>query len=184
MAMAGVFGLFSATYYWFPQISATLSSVTGGPARLMSERLGRLHFWGTILGAYATFLPMHITGLAGEPRHYAQLTVIPGQAGAHLLAATLPLQHQITYAALFLAAAQLPFLVNLFYSLRNGALAPGNPWGATTLEWHPDLAANRINEESAVQDTAIMVYRAPCDYQDGKKNATFLPQWVSESIAE
>ena len=77
MAMAGVFGLFSATYYWFPQITMTATR----QGRLMGEGLGRLHFWGTILGAYATFLPMHITGLEGEPRHYAQLTGIPGKLG-------------------------------------------------------------------------------------------------------
>jgi cytochrome c oxidase subunit 1 len=180
MAMAGVFGLFSATYYWFPQISCAF----GGPSRLMSEGLGRLHFWGTILGAYATFLPMHITGLEGEPRHYAQLTGIPGQAGAHLLAATLPMQHFITYAAFFLAAAQLPFLINLVYSFRHGTLAVTNPWSATTLEWHPDGSTDRAAHQSPSDGATITVYRSPCDYQEGKNEATFLPQWVSDSIAE
>jgi cytochrome c oxidase subunit 1 len=176
MAMAGVFGLFSATYYWFPQITSAM----GGPPRLLSEGLGRLHFWGTILGAYATFLPMHLTGLEGEPRHYAQLTGIPGQAGAHLLAATIPMQRSITYAAFFLAAAQLPFLINLVYSIRRGTLAADNPWGATTLEWHPVLC----HPETLSPDETIAVYRAPCEYQEGKNEATFTPQWVSESIAE
>jgi cytochrome c oxidase subunit 1 len=169
MAMAGVFGLFAATYYWFPQITATANR----PGRLMSETLGRIHFWGTLLGAYATFLPMHITGLEGEPRHYAQLTGIPGQAG-HLLATTIPLQRDITIAALFLAAAQIPFLVNLALSLTRGRLAPANPWGATTLEWHPD----------PLPDETIEVYRAPCAYLVRNKEATFLPQWVSDSVAE
>src|ERR1700734_1994761 len=53
MAMAGVFGLFAATYYWFPLITATHTR----PGRLLSESLGRWHFWLTIIGAYATFLP-------------------------------------------------------------------------------------------------------------------------------
>src|SRR6202000_2669646 len=64
MAMAGIFGLFCATYYWFPLIFRLQ----------LSEALGKLHFWLTLFFAYNTFLPMHITGLAGEPRHYAQLT--------------------------------------------------------------------------------------------------------------
>ena len=169
MAMAGVFGLYAATYYWFPQITAT----SAHPGRLMSERLGKFHFWGTILGAYATFLPMHITGLEGEPRHYAQLTGIPGQAG-HLLATTLPLQHFITWSAVFLACAQLPFVLNLVLSLRNGKPAPPNPWAATTLEWAPLPSP----------DETIAVYRAPCQYPEGNNPATFLPQWVSDSIAE
>jgi len=169
MAMAGVFGLFAATYYWFPQISATANR----PGRLMSERLGRIHFWGTLIGAYATFLPMHITGLEGEPRHYAQLTGVPGQAG-HLLATTIPLQAPITYAALFLAAAQLPFLLNLALSLRNSKPAPPNPWQATTLEWAPEPSP----------DEEIAAYRVPCSYHEGNNGATFLPQWVSDVSTE
>jgi cytochrome c oxidase subunit 1 len=99
MAMAGVFGLFCATYYWFPLLFG----------RMLNERLGKVHFWGTLLGAYATFLPMHLTGLAGEPRHYAQLNGLAGP-GRTLLEATQPLQVHITIAAIFLALAQIPFL--------------------------------------------------------------------------
>ncbi len=170
MAMAGVFGLFAATYYWFPQITATEAR----PGRLMSERLGKIHFWGTLIGAYATFLPMHITGLEGEPRHYAQLTGLPSQAGAHLLAAPIRLQTHITYAAVFLALAQLPFLLNFVLSFLNGKLAPPNPWAATTLEWAPAPSS----------DETIAVYRAPCQYPEGNNQATFCPQWVSEPVAE
>ena len=73
MAMAGVFGLFCATYYWFPLLAH---------GRMLSERLGKWHFWLTLLFAYTTFLPMYFAGLAGEPRHYAQLTGLnpPAQA--------------------------------------------------------------------------------------------------------
>ncbi len=167
MAMAGVFGLFAATYYWFP----ILSRRPGQPGRLMSERLGRIHFWATLVGAYATFLPMHITGLEGEPRHYAQLTGIAGHAG-QLLATTVPLQRFITFSAIFLALAQLPFLINLVRSFWWGEQAGANPWRATTLEWH----------ESS--DETIHVYRAPCAYgaTDGQTGA--LAQWESEAKAE
>lgn len=178
MAMAGAFGLFSATYYWFPQITATAAR----PGRLMSEGLGRVHFWGTILGAYATFLPMHITGLEGEPRHYAQLTGIPGQAG-HLMAKPMLMQTHITYGAIFLVLAQIPFLVNLVWSFRNGRLAGENPWAATTMEWKPGLFLADLADETSPEET-ISVYRGPCDYRDGNNPATFHPQWVSESVAE
>jgi len=184
MAMAGIFGLFAATYYWFPLLSQTRTR----PARLMSEPLGRLHFWGTLLGAYATFLPMHLTGLAGEPRHYAQLTGIPGAAG-QLLAETLPLQRSITYAALFLAAAQIPFLLNLARSLRHGQPAPSNPWKATTLEWHPALQYPRLEPITGEEPTVtedIRVYRAPCTYLtlSASQQTIFLPQWVDEPERE
>jgi cytochrome c oxidase subunit 1 len=149
MAMAGVFSLFAATYYWFPLMTG----------RMMNERLGRWHFWLTIVAAYSTFLPMHLTGLAGEPRQYAQLTGIPGPAGT-LLARLQPMQIHVTGSAFILAAAQLLFLVNLWHSAWSGEIAPENPWDATTLEWAP-----------ASED--MHVVRGPCEYsEDGAQ-----PQW-------
>ncbi len=149
MAMAGVFSLFAATYYWFPLMTG----------RMMNERLGRWHFWLTIIAAYSTFLPMHLTGLAGEPRQYAQLTGISGPAGA-LLARLQPMQIHVTGSAFILAAAQILFLVNLWRSVRSGEVAPENPWDATTLEWAPASADLRV-------------VRGPCQYsEDG-----MLPQW-------
>jgi cytochrome c oxidase subunit 1 len=179
MAMAGVFGLFAATYYWFPLITAQ----SGRPARLMSEPLGRLHFWLTLIGAYATFLPMHLTGLAGEPRHYAQLTGVPGPGGSlsptgQLLANTIPLNLHITYAAIFLITAQLLFFINLYRSLRRGDLSLENPWQATTLEWHPAL---HPNAPPGASDELIAVHRAPCEYHSTISGDIFRPQWIAES---
>ncbi len=174
MAMAAIFGLFAATYYWFPLMTAR----SGRSGRMMSERLGRLHFWATIVGAYATFLPMHLTGLMGEPRHYAQLIGVPNAAG-HLLAGTLPLNRFITWSAIFLAAAQLLFFANLIHSLLRGKPAPPNPWQATTLEWHPALYPNAPVEAAAER---IVVYRQPCEYQSSAGEELILPQWSSEAI--
>ncbi|WP_263365705.1 cytochrome c oxidase subunit I [Edaphobacter bradus] len=179
MAMAGVFGLFAATYYWFPLLTAR----AGQPGRIMSETMGRWHFWLTLVFAYSTFVPMHFTGLAGEPRHYAQLTGVPGPGGAlspagHLLSATLPLNRHITASAILLAAAQLIFLFNLIRSLRRGVPAPPNPWQATTLEWHPGL---HPAAPASASEEQIVVYRAPCHYVSSNHHEEgFLPQWVSD----
>ena len=64
MGVAAIFGIFAATYYWFPKMFG----------RMMSESLGRIHFWITFIGTYAIFMPMHYLGLAGHPRRYSQLT--------------------------------------------------------------------------------------------------------------
>ncbi|HEY5328353.1 MAG TPA: cbb3-type cytochrome c oxidase subunit I [Acidobacteriaceae bacterium] len=158
MAMAGVFGLYLATYYWFPLIAS----------RTLNERLGKIHFWLTIFFAYSTFLPMHITGLAGEPRHYAQLTGIIGPSGT-LLSSTMPLQRHITVSALCLALAQIPFFINLWITLRSPATSASNPWDATTMEWAP----NAFSEDPAAPEPTTHV--APCEYSlDGE---TFHPQW-------
>jgi cytochrome c oxidase subunit 1 len=158
MAMAGVFGLFCATYYWAPLLFH----------RTLSELLGKLHFWGTIVGAYSTFLPMHFTGLAGEPRHYAQLAGVAGPA-TNLLQSTMPLQRHITASAIFLVCAQLPFFLNLILSFRRPPVHVENPWQATTMEWAPNALSSHPTEDTTI------VYNEPCLYSDSGKE--FLTQW-------
>jgi cytochrome c oxidase subunit I len=119
MAMAGVFGIFSATYFWFPKMFG----------RMMNERLGQWHFWITLLGAYATFMPMHLLGIAGHPRRYSELS------GVQYVTAMAPLQKFVTVAAIVTLAGQIIFLVNLFWSMFKGAAAEANPWECSTLEW-------------------------------------------------
>ena len=122
MAMAGVFTIFAGIYYWYPLLTG----------RRMNETLGKLHFWISVIAAYGTFFPMHFAGLAGEPRHYAQLAG-PVESFTSLI----PVERGITWSALTLAAAQLIFLFNVFRSMRHGVAAGENPWRATTLEWWP-----------------------------------------------
>jgi cytochrome c oxidase subunit I len=119
MAMAGLFAVFAATYFWFPKMFG----------RMLNERLGTLHFWITLFGAYAIFMPMHLLGIAGHPRRYSDLT------GVQYVAAMAPLQRFITLAAIVTICGQVVFLVNLVWSLRKGARADANPWQCTTLEW-------------------------------------------------
>jgi cytochrome c oxidase subunit 1 len=129
MAMAGLFAVFSATYFWFPRMFG----------RMMNEPLGKIHFWLTLFGAYATFMPMHLLGIAGHPRRYSELS------GVQYVAAMLPLQKFITVAAIVTLAAQLVFLLNLFWSIRRGPVAGENPWQSTTLEWSAANAQPVVN---------------------------------------
>ncbi len=119
MGVAAIFGIFAATYYWFPKMFG----------RMMNERLGKIHFWITFAGTYAIFMPMHYLGLAGHPRRYSQLTEV---AYLHRL---IPLQTFMTYAAFVTIAVQFVFVFNLFWSMWKGPKASDNPWEATTLEW-------------------------------------------------
>jgi cytochrome c oxidase subunit 1 len=156
MAMAGVFGLFCATYYWFPLLFQ----------RQLSEPLGKWHFYLTLFFAYSTFLPMHLTGLAGEPRHYAQLTGLTPAASA-LLQSTMPLQRHITMSAMALGLAQLLFLFNVTRTILSRKTCTANPWNATTLEWAP----------GAMDATSgpLTVVRGPGFYSPSGDEA--LPQW-------
>jgi cytochrome c oxidase subunit 1 len=119
MGVAAIFGIFGATYYWFPKMFG----------RMMSERWGKVHFFITLAGTYAIFMPMHYLGMAGQTRRYSQFTEVAYQTKL------IPVQTFMTYAAFVTIAAQFIFLINLFWSLKKGAKASDNPWESTTLEW-------------------------------------------------
>jgi cytochrome c oxidase subunit I len=119
MGVAAIFGIFAATYYWVPKMFG----------RMMNETLGRIHFFITLAGTYAIFMPMHYAGLAGQTRRYSQFTEVA------YLQKLIPLNTFITYAAIITIAAQFIFLINLFWSIFKGPKASDNPWEATTLEW-------------------------------------------------
>jgi cytochrome c oxidase subunit 1 len=119
MGVAAIFGIFAATYYWFPKMFG----------RMMNESWGKLHFFLTLAGTYAIFMPMHYLGMAGQTRRYSQFTEVAYQQKL------LPLQTFMTYAAIITIAAQFIFVINLFWSMFKGPKASDNPWEATTLEW-------------------------------------------------
>jgi cytochrome c oxidase subunit 1 len=111
-----VFTIFGAIYYWFPK-------VTG---RLLSERLGRWHFWLFVVGFNVTFLPMHWLGMIGMPR---RIYTYPADRGWDFW------NFVASFGVLFQAAAVLVFLVNVSIALRRGERAGDDPWDAWTLEW-------------------------------------------------
>src|SRR5580693_3775325 len=119
MGVAAIFGMFAATYYWFPKMFG----------RMMNETWGRVHFFITLIGTYAIFMPMHYLGIAGGTRRYSQYTEIA------YLTKLMPIHQFITYAAIITIAAQFIFVINLFWSMFKGPRASDNPWEATTLEW-------------------------------------------------
>ncbi|HTV82748.1 MAG TPA: cbb3-type cytochrome c oxidase subunit I [Acidobacteriaceae bacterium] len=155
MAMAGVFSVFAGIYYWYPLLTE----------RLMNQTLGKAHFWISLIAAYGTFFPMHFAGLAGEPRHYAQLAG-PIESFPSLI----PVERGITFAALTLATAQLIFFFNVIYSARHGVRAGGNPWRATTHEWCPDAHPITRGEPYAYGP-------------ESGPEKDFLPQWESATPA-
>jgi cytochrome c oxidase subunit I len=164
MGVSPVLVLFAALYHWFPKISG----------RMFNEKLGKVHFWCTFLGTYAIYLPMHYLGFLGVPRRYYAMgstDFIPASAQ--------DLNASITIAALFVAATQILFFVNIFWSLRSGEKASGNPWGATTLEWQtPDTPPKHGNWGPELPS----VHRWAYDYSVPGEAQDFTPQTVPSSV--
>jgi len=111
-----LFALFAAFYYWYPK-------VTG---RMLSERLGQLHFWLFVLGFHLTFDPMHFAGLLGMPRRIYTYEPGRGWDGINLV---------VSIGAFIQAVGILVFVANLIVSYWKGARAGKDPWDGWTLEW-------------------------------------------------
>ncbi|QDU78701.1 Cytochrome c oxidase subunit 1 [Polystyrenella longa] len=116
---ATLFGVFGAIQYWFPKMFA----------RKMSEGLGQLHFLLTFIGFNGTFFPMHMLGIGGMPRRYADPYIHP------YLEHFLPMNQLMTYSAMLMGFAQFILLFNFLYSIKFGKKVGRNPWNANTLEW-------------------------------------------------
>jgi cytochrome c oxidase subunit 1 len=111
-----VFMIFAAVYYWFPK-------ATG---RLLSERLGKWHFWLFLIGFHMTFDTMHIPGILGMPRRIYTYEADRGWGIWNFIC---------TAGVVFQAVGALIFVWNILLSLRRGKPAGDDPWDAWTLEW-------------------------------------------------
>lgn len=157
MGVAAFFGMFSGIYHWFPKMFG----------RFMNETLGRIHFWGTMIGAYAIFWPMHYIGMAGVPRRYYSFDTF--ESFSHFGA----MNEFITIAAIVVFAIQLLFVINFFYSIFKGKkMTEKNPYGANTLEWTTPINAGHGNWEGKIP----VVHRWAYDY--GKDGKEFIPQII------
>jgi cytochrome c oxidase subunit 1 len=111
-----MFTLFGAIYYWFPK-------ATG---KMLSETLGKCHFWLLVIGFHLTFDTLHFAGLMGMPRRVYTYAAGRGWDGINLVA---------TIGVIFQAAAVACLIWNIVRSLRNGRPAGNDPWDGWTLEW-------------------------------------------------
>jgi cytochrome c oxidase subunit I len=111
-----LFAMFAGVYYWFPKITG----------RLLSEKIGKAHFWLMVFGFNGTFFVMHLLGLAGMPR---RAYTYPDRWPLGML------QRFSTLFAFLLAFSILVFVWNVLVSWRNGEVAGPNPWGGWNLEW-------------------------------------------------
>ncbi|MFN5299832.1 MAG: cbb3-type cytochrome c oxidase subunit I [Planctomycetaceae bacterium] len=152
---ATLFGVFGAIHFWFPKMFG----------RMMSERLGKLHFVLTFIGFNGTFFPMHLLGIAGFPRRLADPYQYP--VFEHLK----PLNQVMTCFAILMGFAQFILLFNFFYSMFRGEKCGRNPWNANGLEWTAPSPPGHGNFEQVP-----VVYRGPYEYSSPLVEEDYLLQ--------
>ena len=162
MGVSPIMVLYAAIYHWFPK-------VTG---KFLNKGLGNFHFWGTFLGTYAIYLPMHYLGFLGVPRRYYAMgntDFIPESAQT--------LNASITVSAIIVGLIQLVFIYNLIWSLFKGKKSGSNPWNATTLEWQtPQTPPIHGNWGEKLPE----VHRWAYDYSVPNVKEDFIPQTVAD----
>jgi cytochrome c oxidase subunit 1 len=161
MGVASIFGMFAATYFWFPKMFG----------RMMNESLGKFHFWVTFIGVYAIFVPFHAMGMLGMPRRYANFGEYEFLKGAHSLVMF------VTVAAIITVLVQVVFYFNFFWSMFKGKKATDNPWEATTLEW--TIASPPPHDNFAGHIPTV--YRGPYEFSVPGAPNDFIMQTEPES---
>jgi cytochrome c oxidase subunit I len=113
-----VFAVFGGIYFWFPKMTG----------RMLDERLGKVHFWLTMVGFHTTFLVQHWLGNEGMPRRYADYLEMDGFTTLNMIS---------TIGAFILGVSTLPFLYNVWKSYKFGPMVEvDDPWGyGRSLEW-------------------------------------------------
>jgi cytochrome c oxidase subunit 1 len=171
VAPGTIFALFAGIYFWFPKLTG----------RMLNEFWGKAHFWLSLVFMNLIFMPMFAQGLAGMLRRmsdgganyaaaYYQKTGVGAIGG--LSPGIMHLNRNILWAAVCLGIVQIPFIINLFWSIRHGRrVESDNPWQATTLDWQtptPPPHGNFIKEPR--------VYRGPYEYSVPGHQTDFTPQ--------
>jgi len=169
-----LFGLFAGVLHWYPKITG----------RYMSKWLNHLHFWPSLICMNIIFFPMLLQGMAGFHRRwynggdaYLDKATAETMDGANVFANTvaqnIDMNIYMSVGAWVLALAQIPFVINLFFSWKTGKkIENDNPWDATTLEWATPTPPGHGN---FTFDPAV--YRGPYEYSRPDHEKDFVPQW-------
>jgi len=137
-----VFAFFAAVYYWVPKMTGLQ----------FNQTLGKIHFWGMLVGFNSTFIVLFALGLDGMPRRVSTYA-------DHLQF----LNDWASVTAFVLGASILVFIANVLYSLLIVRIpAESNPWQSKSLEWQVPTPVPVHNfDEIPVIDTDPYDYGTP-----------------------
>lgn len=157
MGVAAFFAMFAGVYHWFPKMFG----------RFLNDTLGYIHFYGTIISAYAIFIPMHF--MLSLPRRYYTYS------NFQTFNIFEDVSKFISVFAIISFLLQILFVVNIIYSALKGRKLTEdniNPWQANTLEWTTPAEHFHGNWPGEIPE----VHRWPYDYSTGFGDKDFRPQ--------
>jgi cytochrome c oxidase subunit 1 len=170
VAPGTIFGLFAGVYFWYPKMTG----------RKMNEFWGSVHFWCSLLFMNIVFMPMFSQGMAGMLRRMADgganySAEVNSRAGGDVIGGLSPfimsLHTPILWGVVCLGLAQIPFIINFFWSIKHGEKVGDNPWESTTLEWQTPTPPPHGNFS-----TTPRIYRGPYEYSVPGHATDFTPQ--------
>jgi cytochrome c oxidase subunit 1 len=168
VAPGTIFAVFAGIYFWFPK-------ATG---RRMNEFWGKVHFWPSLICMNVIFLPMFLQGMLGMHRRWYDGGQGWAMSGEKVWGLTgFEWNTPISIAAWVMGVAQIPFIINFFWSIKHGEKTNDNPWEATTLEWTAPSPPPHGNFA-----TTPSVYRGPYEYSLPGREQDFTMQ--SEPLTE
>jgi cytochrome c oxidase subunit 1 len=154
-----IIGTFCAFTYWVPKMFG----------KMMSDTLGKIHFWGTVIPFNVIFIPLFVLGLGGQHRRIYNYQHFPDLAGPGMY----QLRQIATIALLVMLAFQLVFFYNCIRSWVSGEKAGKNPWKSNTLEWTTESPPGHGNWPP---DQMPNVYRGPYEYGHPDREEDYWPQ--------
>jgi cytochrome c oxidase subunit 1 len=153
-----IIGTYAGFTFWFPKMFG----------RMMNDRLGKLHFWLTIIPFNMIFLPLFVLGTAGQHRRIFDYQNFPELA----LPWMQDLRILATVSLCVMLGAQLIFFYNVISSWISGPLAGKNPWKSNTLEWTTASPPPHGNWPEGLPTC----YRGPYEYSHPDREDDYWPQ--------
>ena len=115
LVTGALFAIIAAAYYWLPKWTG----------HMVDERLGKIHFWWSVISVNVLFFPQHFIGLAGMPRRIPDYSLQFADWNAIS-----------SIGGFAFGLAQVFFVYIVIKTIRGGEQASGQVWeGAHGLEW-------------------------------------------------
>ena len=115
LVTGALFAIIAAAYYWLPKWTG----------HMVNEKLGKIHFWWSVISVNVLFFPQHFIGLAGMPRRIPDYSLQFADWNAIS-----------SIGGFAFGLAQVFFVYIVIKTIRGGEQATGQVWeGAHGLEW-------------------------------------------------